>query len=119
MVEIDRIAVIVKPTTHLIQWLREQTDALKSVDLYELRSDCTTLLIPAFETPEEAYSYIEELYPGIFESELEALGLEEDSWPDDRSFELFTAWFEIEFHSMVYDMVYEDDEVLIEGLDNH
>jgi hypothetical protein len=41
----------------------------------------------------------------IFEEELNAWHRLESDWPARRDFATFLAWFEVEYHSMVIDLV--------------
>lgn len=108
MYELDRIAVVLRPTEALLNWLTEQPNQDPSLDLNDLCNDCTTLLIPGFTSPDEAFEFLEERYAALFDNELASLGVPAECWPNDRNFELFNEWFDVEFHSLVYDLVEED-----------
>lgn len=104
MYEVKRVAAIIKPTNKLLSWLKKHAHANHHMKIDNLHRDCTTLLIPPFKGPEQAKAFIEEIYSGIFENELTSWGLKEHQWPEDRSLEHFNEWFDIEFHSMIYDI---------------
>ncbi len=44
-------------------------------------------------------------YEAIFEEELGAWHRVEADWPRQRNLKLFLAWFEVEVHSLVLDLV--------------
>lgn len=111
MYELERIAAVFKPTQLFLDWIREIPGEDNSdLELVDLREDCTTILIPAFNSPEEADTYIEELFINIFANELEGWVEDPAFWPQEPDFELFKSWFDIEYHSMVYDLVDEPDD---------
>lgn len=109
MYEIDRVVAIIKPTEKMLSWLKQQTSEFAELTLDDIRADCTALLIPAFDDPDMAEQYIEEIFPAIFENELELWVSDEEHWPHDRSLEMFNRWFNIEFHSMVFDLGNAED----------
>ncbi len=106
MFEVDRIVAIIRPTNYMLEWLKQLPKALDNMVLRNLQKDCTALLIPAFDGPKQAQAYIDHIYQGLFEAELESWGVPKKSWPKDRSLELFNKFYDIEFHSMVYDIAY-------------
>lgn len=126
MIEVERIVTVLKPTGAFFDWLHRLPDADKEITLEDLRDDCTTLLIPAFDSPDEADAYLEEICVEVFTNELEGWCDDENLWPKNIGFDLFQEWFDIEHHSMVYDMVdddleeddAEDDEDLFEEDDD-
>ena len=104
MYEIDRMLVIVKPTIALVDWINKDIpykDDKATLDM--VSTDCTSLLIPEFDDYFEAEKYIEDIYLDIFEAELESWSLDKTTWPQNRSYELFREWFDLEFHSLVFD----------------
>lgn len=115
MYEMERIAVIIKPTQLFLNWVKSIPGDANSntMELKDLREDCTTLLIPPFESPTEAQEYIEEIYEDLFNAELESWCTDSSLWPKKRDYYTFKSWFDLEYHSIVYDLVeggHEDDE---------
>lgn len=106
MFEVDRIVAIVRPTDRMLAWLKKQPNALDNMVIQNLQKDCTALMIPFFDGPKQAKAYIEQISQGIIESELESWGVPKSHWPKDLSLEIFYKFFDIEFHSMVYDLAY-------------
>lgn len=104
MYEVKRVAAVVKPTAMMLQWIKEKTDINQKLTIENLRTDCLTLLIPAFKGPKQAETFIKDIYPGIFENELLAWGITENKWPKERTYDLFKEWFDIELHSLVFDI---------------
>ena len=42
-------------------------------------------------------------YDRLFESDLAAWYRDPSLWPEDRTWEMFCDWFEVEWHSMIFD----------------
>ena len=112
MIEVERIVTVLKPTQTFLKWLKTLPNAEQDLTLDNLRSDCTALLIPSFDSPEEADEFIEEIYEEIFANELETWCDDTTFWPKELSYTLFTEWFDLEHNSMVYDVAddLEEDE---------
>lgn len=108
---VDRSAVVLKPTEAFLQWLLAADPDMPQLTLKQLRSNCTTYLIPEFELPEAAISYMDERYREVFEAELAGWEIEKARWPQDMSLKKFWEFFELEIHDMVLDM--EDDDIMV------
>lgn len=104
MYEVKRVAAVVKPTQKMLDWIKEKTDTNHKLTLENLRSDCLTLLIPSFKGPKQADAFIKDIFPGIFENELLAWGIQEEHWPKERDYDTFKDWFNIELHSLIFDI---------------
>ena len=117
MYEIDRMVAILKPTQKFQNWVNtHKDDDEEDLTLEELRSDATVILIPIYESTSEATSYIETVFVTLFENELSAWTLDEETWPEPISYALFQEWFDVDFHSLVIDSV--DYDGSMEHLDD-
>lgn len=67
---IDRNLAVIKPKQPFLDWLRGVPGNEVELTLDQLRIDCTALLIPEFEEPEDAVSFIDEIGAELFEAEL-------------------------------------------------
>jgi len=108
MFEMDRIVAVIKPTEELLEWINSlplEKNNEPKISLEAIQADCTALLIPPFDTPEEADDFIESIHEGIFENELMGWYIDENYWPANRDINLFNQYFTVEFHSMVFDLV--------------
>ena len=111
MVEVDRMVAVIKPKEPFLDWVNQHLEPTQGpISLDDLQQDCTVLLIPPFEDLIEAEAFIEEIYADIFETELETWELDQSAWPGHRTFESFRKWFDIELHSLVFDIAYTDEE---------
>lgn len=110
MYDIERIATILKPTQLMLDWLIQQPGQDKNLSLDELRTDCTALLIPIFEDEDQATEYLSNIYEGIFANELATWNPDQSAWPEFRTFDIFLDWFDLEYHSLVFDLISEEEE---------
>ena len=112
MTSVNRCVAIIKPREPFYQWLMNVSDGYPGITLEEMRRDCLSLLVPELDREEEFLSFIKAMYECLFEFELGAWHLDETEWPQNRSFELFRKWFDIEIHSEVIDLL--DEEIIKE-----
>lgn len=109
MFEIDRTLAIIRPTQDYIDWLNEHIEADEEpITLDMLHEDCTCLLLPTFEVLDDAETYIRENFETIFKNELDDWEPEMAQTLDTQDYEAFSRLFEVEFHSMVFDMLTGD-----------
>jgi hypothetical protein len=98
---LNRAVVIVRPKQPCLDWAAKLDD---SGLLPNREGERTIYLIPSFESEDDAWEILEEMYDEIFANELWAWHTEPSDWPQNRTFEMFRAWFDIEFHSVVEDL---------------
>jgi len=103
MSEINRSLAIVKAKQPFIDWAHS-VDEDPDYDVEDFREDSSAYLIPEFEDDQEQREILEEFYQPIFEEELNSWCLDESTWPQKRDLAMFLEWFDIEFHSLVYDL---------------
>ena len=104
MKTINRNLLIVKPKQPYVDWINAQPDQDTPVTLADIHRDCHTYLIPEVIGEEDAYEYIEAFKPELFIIELNAWYRDPKIWPETRTSAIFDEWFELEFHSMIFDM---------------
>lgn len=107
MFVVDRTVALVRPKQPMLDWLLAQPDNDVDITLDMLRTDCTVLLVPEGEEPEDAISYIDEIFGQVFEMELTSWYDETERWPANRTLKLFWEWFDVEVHSLVIDTMDE------------
>jgi hypothetical protein len=109
MVEIDRILVVLKPTEIFLTWVNSLDDGQSEPFLLEsLQADATALLIPYFDDPNDAMTFIENNFERIFVSELEGWWTEQADWPP-VTLALFLEMFDLDFHTVIYDMASREE----------
>ncbi len=116
---INRFAVVVKAKQPFVDWINSTAKAYgdKSgpLSLGEVNDDCLVLLIPEFDSDEEARGQVSSIKKDIFEESLGAWYTDKEHWPKDRTEKLFDEWFDLEIHSDVVDTV--DEPIEKEDLD--
>jgi len=101
---INRSIAIIRPKQPFLAWILSVEDDV-GVTLEELRNDANVLLIPEYDSQEDALEYIYTNYENIFEMELEDWYTVEECWPENRSLKFFKEWFDVEIHQMIIDTV--------------
>ena len=105
MKTIDRSVAVLKPKKPLIDWLNALPDTDQHFSLSELQADCTVLLVPEYDSDQEALKFIKKIYKDIFERGWIHMYTDPNYWPLKRDYKTFVQWFEIELHSEVFDCV--------------
>lgn len=105
MKAINRYVAIIKPKQPYVDWINRLPDTEEKLTIGELQTDCTAILIPEFDQPEEARAFIDAMAESLLEEELTGWCTDETRWPKNRANEMFWKWFEIEIHSEVFDAV--------------
>lgn len=100
---VNRSAIVVKPKQPLVRWI-QQVDPSATVTLREIIDDHSCYLAPEVLSRREQKEYLEQNHAAIFEQELRAWNQDRSTWPTPMTFTLFLEFFEITFHSLVYDM---------------
>jgi hypothetical protein len=108
---LNRAVLIVRPKQPYLDWAAGLDD---SGLVPEFEGEKTAYLIPSFEDDAEAEAVLQQIFPEIFERELEGWHTVESDWPKKRTLAMFKQWFHLELHSVVedicgYELVEEDD----------
>ena len=100
---------IVEAKQPLLDWIKRLPDRngqlLSTLTLEEINDSPNVFLIPDFDFPEAAESYIKNFKKKIFANELHAWDMDPANWPQ-ISIELFDLWFHIKFAPTVIDLEY-------------
>lgn len=80
---------------------------LLHMTLEDLRDDNETFLIPQFDDPRDSVKWVEKRWRVLFDSILFDWITDESMWPQNRTLKMFRDWFDIEVHSMVWDLASE------------
>jgi hypothetical protein len=112
MSEINRSLVILKPKQPFLDWARTLDDEDKNLTLEQLAEDSTAYLIPELWQESDQRSLLESHYDVFFEEQLSGWWTDEAAWPKKRDLNMFLDWFEVEFHSLVFDLCDEPIRVI-------
>ena len=99
---LNRAALIVRPKQPFLDWAAGLDDSGLVPDV---TGEQTVYLVPEFESDEERLRVLKRVYAEIFERELDGWHTDPSAWPQKRDFKTFQAWFSIELHSVVEDVV--------------
>ena len=117
MSEINRSLVTLKPKQPFLDWSRTLDDEDKDLTLKQLAEDSTAYLIPELWQDSDQQSLLESHYDVLFEEQLGEWWTDETAWPQKRDLKMFLDWFEVEFHSLVFDLGDEPISVIENGED--
>ena len=111
MFPINRSVAIIKPQQPFADWVNSVADA--GDDQYSIQdfsTDCSVILLPVVDSDEHAEAFIKEMFQDLFELELSSWMTDDDTWPENITYKMFLEWFDVEFHSMVFDSLKDDVE---------
>jgi len=98
---INRNAILVRPKKPFFDWI----NFVFSEDEPILKSDENNIyLVREMGSNQEIKNWIKKNYDDLFTNELNDWCPDEDSWPKNRTYKLFSDWFDIEICSMILDL---------------
>ncbi|MCJ2164696.1 MULTISPECIES: hypothetical protein [unclassified Pseudodesulfovibrio] len=103
---INRLLAVLKPKQGYIDWMTSLPDGDEDLipSLEQAREqDCMALLIPEFDTDEQAFEFVLKQSKTIIKMQCEAWDTREELWPKNMDRRLLKKWFDIEIHSEVID----------------
>lgn len=96
---INRNAYLVKAKQPFIDWCNQFTD-----EPYTEMEEGHVYLGDDTTTQDEMQAWLRKNFHTIFTNELQDWNESGDSWPPNRTYELFSEWFTTEFHSLIFDL---------------
>jgi hypothetical protein len=111
MFPINRSVAIIKPQQPFADWVNSAADA--GDDQYSIQdfsTDCSVILLPVVDSDEHAEAFIKDIFQDLFELELSSWIVVDEMWPENINYKMFLEWFDVEFHSMVFDSIQDDIE---------
>jgi len=108
---LNRTVVILIFKKPFLDWLNATDQNPLSLTLEMLHIDNDSFLIPQFDDPHHAVKWVEERWSFLFDSILFDWITEESMWPENRSLKMFLEWFDIDVHSMAWDLANEPLQV--------
>lgn len=105
---VDRSIAIIKPKQPFLDWLNQKSGNEVELTLAELRSDCTVIMVPEADEPEDVINHVDDIADRLFEMELSSWFSDPTSWPAQRTLKVFWEWFDVEVHLAVFDSVEAD-----------
>ena len=117
MSEIDRSLIILRPKQPFLDWARSLDDE-KDLTIDSLNEDLTAYLIPEIWQDSDQEEFLKTCYDILFEEQLEGWWTDEAAWPQPRDLKMFLNWFQVEFHSLVFDVCDEPIRIIDEDEDD-
>ena len=105
MNNINRSVAVIKAKQPFVQWAKSLPDPLENLTLQQLHRDSHAYLFPHWDTPEEREELLADVYGFLFHQELFGWHRDERAFPRKRTLKMFHEWFDVEFHSVVVDLV--------------
>lgn len=106
MKEIDRSILTVRVKQPFLDWLHSLPDSDPvRYTLDEVNRDQSAYLLPEYEDDNQMEYLLEKYFKQIFEEQLNGWWLDADAWPPRMDLKMFKEWFDVEFHSVVFDLV--------------
>ncbi len=101
---INRSAVTVRARQPFLDWLKSLPDPA-DVTLAEVNREPHVYLLPEYGVDDEQEELLAAFHGLIFEERLEGWWTVREDWPPERDRETFKSWFDVEFHSVIHDLV--------------
>lgn len=114
MLEVNRSLMVVKPKQPFLDWARSLDGDNEGLELKHVQDDCTVYLTPEYELLDEQTDILAWCCEYVFEEELYSWYTDQDVWPHQRNLKMFLEWFEVEFHSLVFDLA---DDLPLDRID--
>jgi hypothetical protein len=104
---VNRSVMVIRIKEPFREWLMSLPDPFDAT-LDEINDDNSVFLIPEYEDDSQKEKLIKKMYKEIFEEHLEDWWIDEKYWPKNRTLTIFKKWFDVEFHSVVIDLLGTD-----------
>lgn len=104
---INRNAIILLPKQPALDWImRVDPQPMPDFTLEELRQEQDVFLLGdgTINTPEQAQQWALRRFSILFDSFLHSWFTDETMWPKRRTRKMFLEWFEVQYHSTVWDL---------------
>lgn len=98
---IDRIAILVRPKQAFLDWANQVYD---DGETFDEDGECNIYLVRLMETRETLAEWLVLNFDQLFDNELNDWYTDEQDWPQERTYDMFAEWFDVEVHSMVLDL---------------
>jgi hypothetical protein len=114
---INRHLIILMPKQPVLDWIKRVDPNPPNLTLDQLRLEQNAFLVPEdLDGQQDAEKWVQRRWQMFFEGFLAEWYTVESWWPQKRTFKMFKDWFDVQYHSMVWDMAanepitYEDWE---------
>jgi hypothetical protein len=105
MRRVKRTAISLKPKQPYVDWANGLDEDGVKIGTEFTPEENIYLIADSTDQQVDLETLLEPYYQAIFEEELRAWHRIEADWPRRRDLKMFLAWFEVEVHSLVLDLV--------------
>jgi hypothetical protein len=109
---LNRTVVLLVPKQPFLDWLNNVDPDDQALTAEDLRDDNEVFLIPQLSDNTDSEKWVEKRWSYLFEHMLMGWIDDEALWPQDRTLVMFRNWFDIEIHTMAWDL--SDDPLFVE-----
>lgn len=101
---LNRTIAMLAPKQPFLEWVNDTDPEEPAMTLADLCEDNEAFLIPQFSDLGESIRWVEKRWSMLFEHMLAEWMLDETAWPENRTLDMFREWFDIEIHTLVWDL---------------
>ena len=109
---LNRTVVLLVPKQPFLDWLNNVDPDDQTLTVEDLRDDNEVFLIPQFNDNSDSEKWVVKRWSFLFEHMLMGWIDDEAMWPQDRTLNMFREWFDIEIHTMAWDL--SDEQLFVE-----
>ena len=109
---LNRTVVLLGPKQPFLDWLNDVDPDDEPLTVEDVRDDNEVFLIPQFNDNSDSEKWVEMRWSFLFEHMLMGWIDDEAMWPQDRTLDMFREWFDIEIHTMAWDL--SDEPLFVE-----
>jgi hypothetical protein len=103
---LNRSLLLVRAKQPFLDWLRSLPDPVDdSTTLEFVHEGGSAYLLPEYEDDKRRDVLLRQGFRMIFEDQLAGWWTAEADWPRTRTLPVFLEWFDLEWHSLVADLV--------------
>lgn len=103
---LNRHLVLLRPKQPFIDWVRDADPGPGTPVGEEVARDAVqAFLIPEFDMTPDTHAWIRENYDLMFEIALDSWYTDPALWPEQRDWEAFNGWFNVELIEVAWDLV--------------
>jgi hypothetical protein len=102
---INRHLIILMPKQPVLDWIMRVDPNPPNLTLEQLRQEQDAFLVTeALDGQDDAEKWVKRRWQMFFEGYLGEWYTVESWWPQKRTYKMFKDWFEVQYHSMVWDL---------------
>ncbi len=104
----NRLLVLLHPREPFLLWAQQfKEPGEPPAELEAAVKQPVPFMVPLLDDQAAVWDWVRENYPLLFDTALWSWVPERTSWPEDRGWDTFEGWFELEFLGAPWDIVAE------------